>query len=103
MTKDEAFLFYVSKEWRRLRKQILRDDKAECFHCRAKGFYSKANTVHHINYLRIHPELALSRMYVDDEGITKRNLICVCRECHETVCHPERLRKAKEQLNEEKW
>lgn len=96
--------FYTSKEWRRLRQEVLRADKGECQVCKARGCYTKANHVHHINYVRKHPEIALSKYYINDDGNTKRNLISVCRNCHETVCHPERLRwNVKEPLTIERW
>ena len=96
--------FYDSKEWRRLRKDVLKTDKKECQICKSKGYYTKANHVHHINYVRKHPELALETHYKDDEGNIKRSLISVCKDCHETVCHPERLRwNVKEQITKERW
>lgn len=102
--QDFAKKLYESKEWRRLRREVLRVDKYECVLCKNKGYYTKANHVHHMNYVRKHPELALETHYVDDEGNVKRNLISVCKGCHETVCHPERLRwNVKEQLNKERW
>jgi hypothetical protein len=38
-------------------------------------------------------------------GAEVRNLITVCRECHETVCHPEKTWTAerKEPVTEERW
>ena len=97
--------FYESKEWRRLRKEILKLDRYECQCCKEKGKYTKANTVHHVNHIKKHPELAFDMYYTDDNGKRKRNLISVCHDCHETVCHPERLRwrEAKKKLNEERW
>ena len=96
--------FYESKEWRRLRRSVLASDKKECQICKGKGTYTRANHVHHVNYIKRHPELALETHYTDDKGETKRNLISVCKTCHETVCHPERLRwNIKEQLNQERW
>ncbi|HZK71503.1 MAG TPA: HNH endonuclease, partial [Clostridia bacterium] len=94
MINDEgARKFYESKYWRRLRKDVLNDDKWECQICKIqKHKYTKANHVHHVNYLKLHPELALSKFYIDDDGNVKRQLISVCKNCHETVCHPERLR-----------
>ncbi len=95
--------FYVSKQWRRLRKDVLKDYKDECQECKKRGFYSKANHVHHVQYVRRHPMLALSRTYMF-QGKEYINLIPVCKECHETVCHPERLRhNKKEPLTEERW
>lgn len=96
--------FYQTKEWRKLRKKVLEADKYECQICKEKGKHEKANHVHHVNHLEYHPELALEEYYIDDKGEKKRNLISVSKECHETVCHPERLRwKTKKPLNEERW
>lgn len=97
--------FYESKEWRRLRKEILKLDKHECQCCKERGRYTRANTVHHVNHIKKHPELAFDKYYTDDDGKRKRNLISVCHDCHETVCHPERLRwkEAKPKLNKERW
>ena len=95
--------FYVSPQWRRLRREVLADDKHECQICKAKGKYTPANHVHHVNYVRKHPELALSKIYVDGKGKMQRNLISVCYQCHETVCHPERLKKAKPEPWAEDW
>ena len=77
-TQAFAKKLYESKEWRRLRKEVLIEDKYECLHCKAKGKYEKANTVHHVNYLKLHPELALEKFYTDDDGNVKRNLVSVC-------------------------
>lgn len=96
--------FYIRPAWRALRKEVLAEQRHECQECKARGFYKRANHVHHVNHVRKHPELALSKWYMDDNGLLRRNLIAVCKECHETVCHPERLRwNKKEQLTEERW
>lgn len=96
--------FYESKEWRRLRKEVLQEDKHECQIHKANGQYARANHVHHVNHLDRHPELALEKYYIDENGKRQRNLISVCKDCHETVCHPERLRwNKKEPLTEERW
>lgn len=94
--------FYLSREWRHLRAEILAQDKEACQICKAKGLYTHATYVHHVNYLALHPELALSKFYLKD-GVYVRNLITVCKNCHETVCHPERLRHTKPPLTEERW
>jgi len=104
LIKDCVSKFYESKYWRRLRREVLRADKYECQVCKGKGYYTRANHVHHVNYVRKHPELALEKYYVDDEGNVKRQLISVCKNCHETVCHPERLRwNVQEPLTQERW
>ncbi|MDF2820197.1 MAG: hypothetical protein K0R15_638 [Clostridiales bacterium] len=100
---DKLHEFYVSKEWRHLRKAVLSDCKDECQVCKAKGFYTKANHVHHIQYVRKHPRLALSKTYIF-QGKEYVNLIAVCKDCHENVCHPERLKhKVVEPITEERW
>lgn len=98
-------MFYESREWKKLRKEILIADKYECQCCKSKGKYTRANTVHHVNHVKDHPEMALDRHYIDGKGKKQRNLVSVCHDCHETVCHPERLRwrEAKPKLNKERW
>lgn len=99
--------FYVTSEWRALSAAVLREDRRECQICKANGKYRAAVMVHHVNHVKRHPELALSRFYTDHTGQQQRNLISVCRGCHETVCHPERLRKQFRKpsgfINEERW
>ena len=101
---NQAFAkkLYESREWRRLRKIVLIADKYECLHCKAKGYYTRANTCHHVNYLKLHPELALEKFYKDDDGVTKRNLISICKNCHELI-HQWVRKEAPEQLNQERW
>jgi len=100
--RDEVHKFYESKEWRRLRKEVLKDYKSECQICKAKGEYTKANHVHHNQFVRHHPRLALTRKYIfrSKEYV---NLVPVCKDCHETVCHPKRLKHDKELINKERW
>ena len=87
------------------RVEILAADRYECQICKARGRYKKAELVHHVRHLRDHPELALSDTYVDSDGQEQRQLISVCKDCHEAVCHPERMRKAEKEkfLQEERW
>ena len=82
--------FYNCGEWEHIRAEVLEEQHNECQICKAKGKYEEATTVHHIKYVRQHPELAL----------TKSNLMCVCKECHYQIHH--RI-ESKPQLNEEKW
>jgi len=102
VTQAFATKFYESKEWRRLRKAVLRDDKYECLHCKAKGYYTRANTCHHINYLKLHPELALEMYYKNDDGKVKRNLISLCHNCHERI-HEWVQKEKLEPLTIERW
>ena len=94
--------FYEHKLWRRIRKEILTDDKFECQICKLKGFYNKANVVHHVNYLKLHPELALEKFYKSDEGVVKRNLISLCHNCHEKI-HEWLVKEKNEPLTREQW
>jgi 5-methylcytosine-specific restriction protein A len=82
--------FYNSGAWQHLRQEVLDDQHHECQICKDKGLYSEAETVHHIKYVRQHPELAL----------TKVNLIAVCEDCHYNIHHRAEL---KPQLNVERW
>ncbi len=97
--------FYCSPEWRKKRRCVLRQDRGECQLCKARGRYRKAALVHHVLHLKDRPDLALSDTYTDGEGSEHRQLISVCRECHETVCHPERMRKNREKrfTTDERW
>ena len=94
--------FYESKYWRRLRKEVLRADKYECQMCKAKGFYTKATVCHHVNYLKLHPELALEKFYKDDDGVVKRQLISLCHLCHEHI-HEWIVKEKEEPLTVERW
>lgn len=95
-------LFYTSPAWERLRAEVLRDDRYECQHCKARGLYARANTVHHVKPVRKYPELALSRYYIDDQGKLQRQLVSLCFACHEKE-HEKERRKTKEPLTPERW
>lgn len=94
--------FYTSPEWERLRAEVLADDHHECQLCKARGWYVPANTVHHVNHVRQHPELALNKTYVDADGNVQKNLVSLCRACHEKIHGYRRTSKAKP-LTEERW
>lgn len=88
--------FYSWDEWRRnLRPSVLRLDNCECQLCKAQGKVrsSTAGTrmiVHHVKHLRDRPDLALS---VWDPDTGERQLITVCKDCHEAL-HPEAMRQS---------
>ena len=85
--------FYKSREWKDKRVKILERDNHECQMCKAKGKYSRANTVHHIVELKEKPQLAL----------VESNLISLCRECHNRI-HPDKFPKTKKaKYADEKW
>lgn len=99
--EDKLHEFYVSPEWRKLRKEVLSEHKHECQDCKAKGFYTKANHVHHVQYVRNHPRLALSKTYTF-QGKEYKNLIPLCHDCHEKR-HGYRQKEKKEPLTVERW
>ena len=101
IAEDRLHEFYVSKQWRRLRKEVLAEYKNECQDCKAKGFYTKANTVHHNQFVRRHPRLALSKTYIF-KGKEYKNLVPLCHMHHE-IRHGHRQKEVKEPLTQERW
>jgi 5-methylcytosine-specific restriction enzyme A len=93
--------FYISREWLNLRADLLDEYKHECQHHKDRGYHERADTVHHVQYVKKHPRLALSKTYVF-EGKERRNLIPLCRTCHEIV-HGYRKKKKEKPLTEERW
>lgn len=92
--------FYTWTKWERKRKEILAADRYECQHCNARGIYRRATTVHHVQYVRKHPEYALEDFYVWN-GEKRRNLVSLCNACHEAV-HGYR-RKVAAPVTPERW
>jgi 5-methylcytosine-specific restriction endonuclease McrA len=79
--------FYGSAEWQELAERARDRQHNECQRCKARGYYSPCEAVHHIMYVKQHPELALSI----------ENLECLCRACHEEE------HKNKKFMNIERW
>lgn len=84
-----------------LKNEVLREQHYECQECLKLGKVTKADTVHHVQFVRKYPELALSKYYTY-KGVQHRNLIAVCKECHNKL-HPEKHGPKKKALNEERW
>lgn len=93
--------FYIWTPWLHVRKEVLELDRHECQDCKGDGTYAKATTVHHHNYLRKHPELALEIWYYW-QGRKERNLVSLCHDCHERR-HGYRKSEDKPLLTEEQW
>ncbi len=93
--------FYTSSAWLRLRAEVLEEYKYECQHCKQRGFYKKADTVHHVQFVKKHPMLALSKTYIYD-GKWYKNLVPLCHACHEQV-HDYRRKRKEKPLTEERW
>lgn len=101
ISKHDCQPFYRTRTWRRVRHEVLEIDKHECQWCKDKGLYTEANVVHHIQYLDKHPELALSKTHIYN-GKELRNLISVCRECHERH-HSHGSKPKSEPITKERW
>lgn len=99
ISEDKVYLFYHSKEWLHLKREVLKEQHHECQECLKKGILTKSNTVHHVNFVCNRPDLALSKMYVDDKGKIQRQLIVVCEECHNKLHN----RFTKKTLLTEEW
>lgn len=84
--------FYHTPAWKKKRKKILKRDHNSCQMCRKNGKYRRAETVHHIKFLKNVPELALT----DD------NLISLCKDCHEAMHHGKN-KKISGYQNKERW
>ena len=102
---DRLWKFYKSIEFRHLKEEVLREQHYECQECKKLGKITKANTVHHVQFVRKHPELALSKYYTY-KGKQYKNLIAVCPACHNKL-HPEKIennnRNKNKFKNEERW
>lgn len=85
--------FYLTGEWKEKSAEVMDLDRGECQIHKERGRFRRAELVHHEKHVKKFPELALDIYYIDIDGKRKRNLRSVCKECHENVCHPERLKK----------
>lgn len=102
MAEGQLHKFYTSTAWEHLRTQVLCDNKGECQWCKAHGLYVPAVVVHHVQYVRRHPDLALSRNY-QYGGVEYTNLIPLCRKCHELAHGSRWSRVPKPPLTQERW
>lgn len=103
--EDKLYKFYKCKEWRQLSEAVMKENNYECQHCKKRGFHTPARSVHHVQWVRRHPRLALSRTYIYN-GVTYNNLIPLCEDCHNKE-HDKGKGWKKENknkfVNEERW
>ena len=100
-----------------LKTSVLAAGHYECKICRQQGKITRydideqgrkhlLSTVHHVNHVRSHPELAMSRTYRDPTtNEVKDNLIPVCKACHNKL-HPEKRKNNSKKncyTNVERW
>lgn len=116
IAENELWKFYKSKEWIKLKEDILKENHYECAECKKHGKITRydidsegnkklLSTVHHVQFVRKHPAEALSRTYTYN-GKTYQNLIPVCKACHNKL-HPEKQKRFKNSntsfVNVERW
>lgn len=70
---------YNSVRWKRVRAAVLRRDEYLCQECKRYGKSTEATTVHHIL-----PADECAREY-ERLKYDSRNLISLCRKCHERM------------------
>ena len=84
ISENKLYKFYKSHDWLELRDEVLRENHYECQRCAEKGMYTRAVMVHHVNEVRKHPHLALTKEIEDKvTGRTYKNLVPLCFACHE--------------------
>lgn len=68
--------FYKLQAWVKLRNEFMKENKYLCADCLNKGKFNVAEEVHHI--------IPLTNSNVNDVSISlnKKNLICLCKQCH---------------------
>ena len=98
----ETEKFYNDRYWRKLSKEVIAENHYECEYCKRRGKVSKAEAVHHVKHLKKYPELAYQKFYVDKNGIKQKQLVPLCRACHE-YAHGRTAKPAKKFTNDERW
>lgn len=102
--KDRIQLFYYSEDWKELREEVREELHNECQECLKRGHYTKAECVHHVNEIRVRPDLALSKYYMDQNGNRQRQLVPLCNKCHNMIHDKLKNWQQKDKFqNEEKW
>lgn len=86
--KDYAASFYKSKAWQACRAGYMAKVGGLCEDCLAKGIYTAAEIVHHVE------ELTPENIGNPEVALNWNNLRAVCRECH-AVSHGARARRYK--------
>lgn len=109
LNDNKAYKIYKCAEFTRLKKRILEKNHFECALCKENNKITRANTVHHIQEVKKHPELAFEEFYIDRDGIKQKNLIPLCFDCHNAIherygYRPNQTKEKSETfVNEERW
>ena len=94
--------FYNDRYWRKLSKAIIKEHRYECEYCKKRGKVERAEVVHHVKHLKQFPALAYQRFYIDENGQRHKQLVPLCRACHEYE-HNRTVKAYKRFTNEERW
>lgn len=101
--------FYHSKYFKRVKKEVLREQHYECQRCKEVGklrivkpTIKRSGVVHHVKEVKEYPELAISKYYHDELGRKHKQLIVLCNDCHEIV-HERAYKREPKFNNEERW
>lgn len=100
--ENKLYKFYKSKEWQQLKEQVLKENHYECAWCKEKGKIAKAETVHHVQYVKKHPDLAMQK-YFSYGGKQYKNLVPLCHDCHDKAHGRIKYKIRKKPLTEERW
>lgn len=101
--ENKLYKFYKWHEWRELSAQVMKENNYECQLCKKKGIHTRARSVHHVQWVRKHPRLAMSRTYTYN-GVVYQNLIPLCEACHNEQHQDKRITSEKKHFtNEERW
>lgn len=97
--------FYQTDDWKELRAEVLEELHNECQECLKHGeLTTEELCVHHVNEVKDRPDLALSKFYIDSDGNQQRQLIPLCKICHNKVHKKlEKWQKKDKFTNEELW
>ncbi len=98
---------YKLKEWRELRDIVLKESHNECYDCKQLGIITLGTDeepleVHHINFVRVRPDLFLSKFFIDKDGKIKPNLVALCHKCHDKR-HNRFSSSSNDFINDERW
>lgn len=105
IAENKLYKFYKCKEWRSLSDAVMKENNYECQHCKERGIHASARSVHHVQWVRKHPRLALSRTYTYN-GVEYKNLVPLCEDCHNKEHKKGAGLKQKNNtgfINEERW
>lgn len=101
---DNIQEFYHTDDWKELREEVREELHNECQECLKRGRYTDADCVHHVNEVRVRPDLALSKYYTDTEGKKHRQLVPLCNTCHNIIHDKLGQWQRKDKFtNEERW